>query len=55
MNRKKEGQEKNTAAYLEIYIEEDGRLIFTPLTKRTAAVFKKILNNKNLLSSIYCG
>ncbi|MFH0790703.1 MAG: hypothetical protein V2A64_03630 [Candidatus Omnitrophota bacterium] len=55
MNRKKAGQEKNTGTYLEIYIEKDGRLIFTPLTKRTALVLKRIFNTKNRLSSIYCG
>jgi hypothetical protein len=48
-------KEKNIESYVEIYIEEDGKLIFTPLTKSNLNFFRKISGNKELKGSIYCG
>lgn len=41
-------------SYLEIYIQEDGKLMLMPLTKDTASVFKAITDNKEEVN-IYCG
>lgn len=41
--------------YLEIYIEEDGRLIFTPLTPRSLPVVKAISDKAGYLQNFYCG
>jgi hypothetical protein len=40
---------------LEIFIREDGTLIFAPLASKTLPVFRKISGNSKNLPNIYCG
>jgi hypothetical protein len=45
---------KEAQVYLEVYIDEEGRLVFSPLTKNTESVFKEISPEEGLFS-VYCG
>jgi hypothetical protein len=40
--------------YLEIYIEDDGEIIITPLTNDTQEIFKAMAG-KEILPGTYCG
>ncbi|MEK6563807.1 MAG: hypothetical protein AABZ65_02115 [Candidatus Omnitrophota bacterium] len=42
-------------SYLEIHIEEDGKLKFTPLTRNTASVAKALSGKADMDLSVYCG
>jgi hypothetical protein len=42
-------------AYLEIYIEDNGRAIITPVTKEIFPFLEKISQNRKEVQSIYCG
>ncbi len=42
-------------SYLEIYVREDGKLVFDHLTKDTSAIVKKISGYTENLENIYCG
>lgn len=45
----------NQVIHLEIYIEEDGKLILVPLTDKTLSVLKAISADSKNLPSVYCG
>lgn len=42
-------------SYLEIYIEENGKMKFTPLTRGSASVVKAFLKKEEDCPSFYCG
>jgi hypothetical protein len=49
-------KETIVGTYLEVYIEENGKLIFTPVTRNTASVLSEIsCDSSKVLPSIYCG
>jgi len=48
-------KENNKGTYLEIYIEDNGRLILTPLTKNTMPIYNQISDNLKKTPDIYCG
>jgi len=56
-NPKKAAQHNNTnkSNYLEIFIAEDGKMIFTHLNSYTLPIFNKIACNKRISPNIYCG
>jgi len=54
--KKKTSDIKNDKSeYLEIFIQEDGRLIFSPLTDKSVSVFKAISDNHQNIPNPYCG
>ena len=42
-------------SYLEIYIEENGRMILTPFTSEALPILKAVSDNSKCPSSTYCG
>jgi hypothetical protein len=54
-NKKSSDNKNDKSEYLEIFIQEDGRLIFSPLTDKSVSVFKAISDNHQNIPNPYCG
>jgi len=47
--------QKSIGRYLEVYIDDDGNIIFNHVTKDIVPFLKKISGDKKITDSIYCG
>jgi hypothetical protein len=53
--QKKSRRIKKQKALIEIHLENDGRVIFSPLTPATLMLFKRISAGQAHNLSVYCG
>ncbi len=55
MKKKQLNKTSDKNKYLEIYIEENGRLILTPLKNETLSLAKAISGKSNPGDTVFCG
>lgn len=53
--RDKADKKARRGCYLEIHIEEDGKIRFIPLTRNTASVVRALSDKAFKSLSVYCG